>query len=130
MVLLVAACSGPPAGSAAPGTPSTAGDGTASAVAKTITAGGAACGDVTPRSVATYVADAVSCTSEGERIIIRTFRSTDDRDRFLEASGGLVKQLSVAIDDVPQLVGPTWVITADTKATAERIRGILGGQIR
>src|SRR5688572_1903011 len=80
--LLDAACAGTPAASAAPS--AARGDGSASAVAESLAAGGVECTDVSPRSIATYVADAIACTVGSDDVVIRTFGSLDDRDRFLQ----------------------------------------------
>ena len=106
------------------------GDGSAAGVVAALSDAGVTCGDVNQRTVATYVADAVSCEIDGKDVVIRTFANTGDRDRFIEASGGIVEQMSLEIDAPPIVVGPAWIITTDDEATASRVHDVLGGEIR
>lgn len=106
------------------------GDGSGGQVVAALSAAGVSCEPVTARSVATYVADAVSCTIDGKEVVIRTFVDSGDRDRFISASGGIVEQMSLEIDAPPRVVGPTWIITTDDEATASQVQRVLGGEIR
>jgi len=127
LLLLLVGCSSP----ASPSPVARAsGDGSGQEVIAALSAAGITCGSVTARTVATYVADAVSCSIDGKDVVIRTFADTSDRDRFISEAGGLVEQLSVEIDAPPRLVGPTWIITTDDEATASRLQSVLGGEIR
>ena len=74
------------------------------------------------------MAEEARCSIGSDDVIIRTFASPEDRDRYLEASGNLVGQLSFDVDAPPRLLGPIWIITTDTRETAEKIRQILGGE--
>lgn len=106
------------------------GDGSGQELVAALSAAGITCGPVTARTVATYVADAVSCAIDGKDVVIRTFADTSDRDRFITEAGGLVEQMSVQIDAPPRVVGPTWIITTDDQTTASRVQSVLGGDIR
>lgn len=110
--------------------PRASGDGSAAAVVSSLSEGGVSCAPVSQRTLATYVADAVSCPIDGKDVIIRTFADAGDRDRFLEASDSLVAQMSAAVDPVPLIIGPTWIITTDDEATAASVQAVLGGEIR
>ena len=126
--LLLLGCGGNVASSSAAARAT--GDGSAAGVVTALSDAGVTCGDVNQRTVATYVADAVSCEIDGKDVVIRTFANTGDRDRFIEASGGLVEQMSLEIDAPPIVVGPAWIITTDDEATASRVHDVLGGEIR
>jgi hypothetical protein len=106
------------------------GDGSGEEVVAALSAAGVTCGPVAARTVATYVADAVSCSIDGNQVLIRTFADSSDRDRFISASGGLVEQMSLEIDAPLRVVGPTWIITTDDEPTASQVQSVLGGEIR
>jgi hypothetical protein len=106
------------------------GDGSANAVVTAMSAAGVKCEPVTARTLATYVADAVACSIDGKDVVIRTFANSGDRDRFITTTGEFVEQMSFDIDALPSVVGPTWIITTDDEATASRVQGVLGGELR
>ena len=102
----------------------------ASAIAAALSAGGLPCTNTSSRAGATYVADHAVCEIGADDVVIRTFSSTEDRDHFIDAAGSILGQMSFAVDAPPRVVGPTWIVTTDTQATADRIRAILGGELR
>lgn len=128
VVIAVVACTGSPAppGEASPPAAATS----ATALAELLAADGLPCAGVATRQAVTHVAEEATCSIGLDDVIITTFRNADDRDRYLEASGNFTEQLSFDIDTPPRLVGPTWIVTTDTRATAEKIRAILGGELR
>ena len=128
-VLVTAACAGAPAGSASASSRA-AGDGSATAIVQSLGADGLECTNASPRTIATYVADAVACSVGDEDVVVRTFGSTDDRDRFVQTSTEFTEQLSVDIEALPRLLGPTWLVTTDSTELAQRIQSILGGELR
>ena len=115
-----------PVSSSAPPT----GSASAAAIADSLSAGGLPCTDLSSRRGVTNVADEARCNVGDDDVIIRTFLTPEDRDRYMEAAGIFVDQLSFDVDAPPQLIGPTWIVTTDTRATAEKIRAILGGSLR
>ena len=109
-------------------------EGTTSASATTIAdalaAAGLPCKDLSTRPGVTHVASEATCSIGVDDVIIRAFKTTEDRDLYMETSANFVEQLSFDIEAPPRLVGPTWIVTTDTRATAEKIRAILGGELR
>lgn len=129
LFLLVLVSCAPTADPTAGGADSAA-NGSAAAVAESLAAGGLPCNDMSSRPGQVNVATEVRCTIGADDVIIRAFASREDRDRFMEASGTFEEQLSFDLDAPPRIVGPTWIVTTDTKATAEKIGAILGGELR
>ena len=129
VALLGSACSvsSPPSPSVVP---NPAGDGSASALADELARRGLPCADFATREGGTHILDEGTCSIDGYDVVIRTFGSAADRDRFMEASGIFMEQMSFEIDGVPRIVGPTWIVVTDTAETAEKIRQALGGEIR
>ena len=129
IVVAFAGCAAPGAPAVAPSAAST-GDGSAAALVATLAAAGLQCADLEPRDPATYVADTVACSLGADDVIIRTFSSTENRDRYVAIAKEFTDQMSLDLDAPPQLIGPTWIVTTDTEATASRIRAVLGGELR
>ena len=129
LLLGVVACGAPPA-TGLPSSGATTGDGSARMLADRLVAANVPCANIGPRTPSSFVADAVFCSAGDDDVIIRTFRSTEDRDRFMQASGDILNLASAADDAPPQLVGPTWLVTTDTESTAQAIRAVLGGELR
>ncbi len=118
--------------SAVPGvatSPSLAGEG-ARAIADALNVAGVRCENFSSRAAVSNVADAGACSIGDDDVIVRTFLTPEDRDRYIEASGQVVDQVSFDLDAPPQLVGSTWVVTTDTRATAQKIQQIIGGELR
>ncbi len=101
----------------------------ATTIAQSLTAAGL-CTGASTRQARTPVAEEVRCSAGQDDVIIRAFIDTQQRDGYIEASGSMQSQLSFEIDAPPRLVGPTWIVTTDTRATAEKIRTIIGGELR
>lgn len=133
LVVCLAACGGSgttaPSGEASSGAQPSLGSASASAIIDTLGAAGLSCANVAAREGATHVADEARCSIGNDDVVIRTFATPEDRDSYLEASGNVVGQLSFDVEAVPQLIGPSWIISTDTRETAEQIRAILGGEL-
>jgi hypothetical protein len=97
---------------------------------RSLDAAGLPCTDVSSRAPGTNVADEVRCSAGQDDVIIRTFLTQEQRDLYMEAAGTFLGQLSFDVEAPPRLIGPTWIVTTDTRVTAERIRAILGGELR
>jgi len=115
---------------ASPSAEPSLGEVSASAIIDALGAAGLPCTNVSTRDEATNVADEVKCSIGADDVIIRTFATSEERDRYVQGVGNMVGQLSFDVEAVPQLVGPAWIVTTDTRATAEKIRQILGGELR
>jgi hypothetical protein len=105
-------------------------DVSASTLLDSLAAAGLSCANVSSRKGATNVADEARCSIGDDDVIVRTFATMEDRDRFFEAAGEMVGQLSLDVDAIPRVVGPTWIVTTDSRETAEKIRQVLGGELR
>ena len=133
LLLALVSC-GPGSGAASSGTSATAdnpagGSGSATALAESLRAAGL-CADASSRQARSNVAEEVRCSAGQDDVIIRAFITPEQRDQYLQASGTMEGQLSFDIDAPPRLVGPTWIVTTDTRATADKIRTIIGGELR
>lgn len=102
----------------------------ATTIAEALAAAGLPCVDLSTRAGVTHVASEAKCSIGGDDVIIRAFKTTEDRDLYMETSANFVEQLSFDIEAPPRLVGPTWIVTTDTRTTADKIRAILGGELR
>ena len=133
LAITLGACGGPErVQSAVPGVAtsrSPTGEG-ARAIADALNVAGVSCENFSSRAPTSNVADAGACSIGDDDVIIRTFLTPEDRDRYIEASGLVVDQLSFDLDAPPQLMGPTWIVTTDTRATAQKIRQVIGGELR
>jgi hypothetical protein len=128
--LLIAACSaGSPDGARTnAATPESAA--AISGIIRALSEAGIDCTGLEPRTAATHVKEQGKCKVGGEDVLIRAFDTSADRDLFLQSSDKVVDQLSFNIDSPPRLIGPTWIVTTDTAATARLIQAALGGELK
>jgi hypothetical protein len=68
-----------------------------------------------------FTREDVTCSYSGETVNIVTFASDEAKASYLEAAGGFG---GIYVE------GPDWVVGVEAQATAQNVRGALGGMIR
>lgn len=92
-----------------------------------MTRGGVTCSRLQAKQASEPEKESASCQANDDDVLIRIFADVAQRNRYLEDAQGLLARANVSA--LPRIVGPTWFVTTDTKATARRLQGALGGQV-
>ncbi|MBA2313324.1 MAG: hypothetical protein H0V97_11090 [Actinobacteria bacterium] len=61
-------------------------------------------------------------------MVIRNFETLADRNQHLESSSAFLNEADIGVTPLPSVAGPTWVVTTDSKATADKLRKAIGGE--
>jgi hypothetical protein len=92
-----------------------------------LTEGGVRCSELHMRSTSTAGQESAECQVRGNDVVIRIFATSEARNRYLAAVESLIQGADVS--GPPAVVGPTWLVITDTKATAKKLMEALGGEL-
>lgn len=91
-----------------------------------LTQGGVRCSGLHMRSTSAAGQERAECQVRGNDVVIRVFATNEARNRYLATVEGLIRGADVS--GPPAVVGPTWLVITDTKATARKLKEALGGE--
>ncbi len=96
-------------------------------VTAAMTAGGITCSSLEEQEPDGVEKEQARCIVGEDDVIIRTFTTLADRNRHLESSRAFLDEADIGVAPLPSVVGPTWLVTTDSKATADKLRKVIGG---
>lgn len=89
--------------------------------------GGVPCSELHMRSTSDAGQESAECQVRGNDVVIRIFATNEARNRYLAAVESLIQGADVS--GPPAVLGPTWLVTTDTKAIARKLKEALGGEL-
>jgi hypothetical protein len=89
--------------------------------------GGVRCSELHMRSSSAEDQESAECQVRGNDVVIRIFATNEARNRYLATVESLIQGADVS--GPPAVLGPTWLVTTDTKPTARTLREALGGEL-
>jgi hypothetical protein len=96
-------------------------------IASRLAGKGIECARLRPMDPTEVEKERATCRAEGDQVVIRIFSSAEDRNHYLETAQDLLDQVSV--EALPRILGPAWMVTAETDSLARKIAEATGGEL-